>query len=83
MGPTKEASPSTDAGQDPPASTSASGLFLRRGDKKIALGQSNFLDGLGEFETLPLKRQRKMLENDLLKVSMIFDFAFDDNPIYF
>jgi len=31
-------------------------LFLIRGGREIALGQEKFLDGLEEFEALPLKR---------------------------
>ena len=78
VGPTEEASLSLNACQDPPASMSGSGLFLRRGDREISSGQGNFLDGLQELEVLPLKRQRKILENDLLMVSVNFDFAFGD-----
>ena len=51
----EEASLSLDTGQDAPASTSGSGLFLR-GDRKITLGQGNFLDDLEEFKALPQKR---------------------------
>ena len=42
------------------------------------MSQGNFLDSLEEFEALSLKRQRKMLENDLIKVNVDFDFAFSD-----
>ena len=42
------------------------------------MGQEKFLDGLEEFEALPLKRQRKMLENGLLKVSFDLDSIFGD-----
>ena len=42
------------------------------------MSQGKFLDGLKEFEALSLKRQRKTLENDLLKVSMDSGSVFGD-----
>ena len=42
------------------------------------MGQEKFLDSLEKFEALPLKRQRRMLENDLLKISVDPGSAFGD-----
>jgi len=70
VAPVMEASPSPDTDQAPQASTSCSRLFLRRGGREIALSQGELLDGLEEFEALPLKGQRRTLESNLLKVSV-------------
>ena len=51
---------------------------MRRGGREIALGQGKFLDGLEEFEALPLNRQRRMLEKDLLKVNVDSGSVFGD-----
>ena len=42
------------------------------------MGQGELLDGLEEFKALPLKRQRKALENNLLKVSVDSGSIFGD-----
>jgi len=75
--PAEEASSlSPNIGQTLQDSTSSLGLFLRRGDREEIEG--NFLDGLEEFEALSLKRQRKTLENNLLKISEDTGSAFGD-----
>jgi len=53
VGPMEEASLPSDVGQDSPASTSGSGLFLRSGERKIALDQGNFLDGWRSSKHFP------------------------------
>ena len=59
-----------DAGQTSHASIPESEMFLRRHGGKVALIKGEFLDNLEEFEGLPLREQRKMLTNDILKVRM-------------
>ena len=53
VAPAVEASPSPDPNLGPQVSTYGSGLFLRRGSKKIVLGQGELLNDLEEFEVLP------------------------------
>ena len=72
------ASLSPDSDRASQVSTSGLGLFLRRGCREITLGQGEPLDNLEEFEALSLKRQRKTMENNLLKVSMDSGSAFSD-----
>ena len=45
------------------------GLFLRRGDVKVAFGYDDFLGGVEELKALPLKEQRPRLKNEVFRVS--------------
>ena len=42
------------------------------------MGQGGLLDGLEEFEALPLKRQKRTFESNLLKISVGLGFIFGD-----
>ena len=45
-------------------------MFLQRGDREIALEQSNFLRGMEEFEGVPSRNQIRSLENDVFLESL-------------
>jgi len=51
------------------------GLFLQRGDVEIALGYGDFLGGLEELKTLPLKERRRHLKNEVFRVSIVMTLS--------
>ena len=53
------------------------GLFLRWGDKEAVLGYRDFLGGLEELKTLPLKDQQRCLKNEVFRVSSLLGFFFN------
>ena len=70
--------PSLDVGQTSYTLTPESRVFLRRRGGEIALVKGEFLNSLKEFEALPLKKQRKTLAKDLLKVRVHPCSVFND-----
>ena len=54
-----------------PTPSSLFGLYLPRGDKEAALEYDDFLKGVEEFKALPLKDQRRLLKNEVFRVSFI------------
>ena len=54
-----------------PTPSSLFGLYLPRGDKEAALEYDDYLEGVEEFKALPLKDQRRLLKNEVFRVSFI------------
>ena len=51
------------------------GLFLRRVDVVRALRYGDFLRGLEELKTLPLKKRRRHLKNEVCRVSIVMTLS--------
>ena len=66
--PAREESSSADADHDVQSLAPNSGSFLRRGGDEAILSEGNFLDGLEEFEKLPLREQRRKMKKTMTKV---------------
>ena len=69
VGPSELASPSLMMAMEPQGVSSRLNLLLRRGDSKVTLGHGDFLQGMEEFKALPLRKQRRTLENENFWVS--------------
>ena len=68
VGPLVIIHPSAGIFQEPPIQSSEWRMFMRRGDREMALRHEDFLRGLEEFERLSLRDRIRLLENDVFRV---------------